>query len=177
MADRTTGSVLDAGWGEALYLAGRGCQVTTIGFLEERSTGRGGRQPRRSLVATFQMPDALALMDWIGADRQGIPPRLQRRPPPSQCRGAGDCFQGRRWAFLACFRDDEPGAGPERMSKEIRTPPSRVGVLSPSSRRPQKSGPTRRTCRSPRSRRTSRWSSPEVVKLLRSSASPRSGNR
>jgi 2-polyprenyl-3-methyl-5-hydroxy-6-metoxy-1,4-benzoquinol methylase len=38
VADRITGSVLDAGCGtgeNALYFAGRGCQVTGIDFIEE----------------------------------------------------------------------------------------------------------------------------------------------
>jgi 2-polyprenyl-3-methyl-5-hydroxy-6-metoxy-1,4-benzoquinol methylase len=50
VADRITGSVLDAGCSTgdtALFLAGRGCQVTGIDFLDVPVT-RARRKPRRS---------------------------------------------------------------------------------------------------------------------------------
>ena len=56
VADRITGSVLDAGCGTgdtSIFLAGRGCQVTGIDFIEEAisrarqegSRARRGRSP------------------------------------------------------------------------------------------------------------------------------------
>ena len=55
-ADRTTGSVLDAGCGtgeNALFFAGRGCQVTGIDFIEEAINRARRKAAERGLPATF----------------------------------------------------------------------------------------------------------------------------
>ena len=66
VADRITGSVLDAGCGtgeNALFFAGRGCKVTGIDFLEEPITRAKQKATERGVPATFLVKDALALKD------------------------------------------------------------------------------------------------------------------
>ena len=59
-AGRVAGSVLDAGCGtgeNALFFAGRGCQVTGIDFIEE-AISRGRRKAaERGLPVTFLLKD------------------------------------------------------------------------------------------------------------------------
>jgi SAM-dependent methyltransferase len=66
VADRITGSVLDAGCGtgeNALYFAVRGCKVTSIDFLEEPISRAKLKTAERGVTATFLVMDALALKD------------------------------------------------------------------------------------------------------------------
>ena len=66
VADRITGSVLDAGCGtgdNALFFASRGHKVTGIDFLEEPITRARRKAAERRLTATFFVTDALALKD------------------------------------------------------------------------------------------------------------------
>src|ERR671923_2410750 len=67
VADRITGSVLDAGCGtgeNALFFAGRGCQVTGIDFIEEAIKRARRKAAERGLPVTFLVKDALTLKDW-----------------------------------------------------------------------------------------------------------------
>jgi 2-polyprenyl-3-methyl-5-hydroxy-6-metoxy-1,4-benzoquinol methylase len=67
VADRITGSILDAGCGtgdNALYFASRGHKVTGIDFLEEPITRARRKATERGLTATFLVMGALALKDW-----------------------------------------------------------------------------------------------------------------
>src|SRR5690349_10235773 len=67
VADRITGSVLDAGCGTgdtALFLAGRGHQVTGIDFLEVPIERAKRKADERGVQATFLVKDALTLKDW-----------------------------------------------------------------------------------------------------------------
>src|SRR5262245_27576976 len=66
VADRITGSVLDAGCGtgeNALFFASRGHKVTGIDFLEEPIIRAKRKAYERGLTATFLVMDALALKD------------------------------------------------------------------------------------------------------------------
>ena len=66
VADRITGSVLDAGCGtgeNALFFASRGHKVTGIDFLEEPIRRAKRKATERGLTATFLVMDALALKD------------------------------------------------------------------------------------------------------------------
>src|ERR1700732_2904574 len=66
VADRITGSVLDAGCApaeNALFCASRGHRVTGIDFLEEPITRARRKATERGLSATFFVMDALALKD------------------------------------------------------------------------------------------------------------------
>lgn len=67
VADRITGSVLDAGCGTGesdLNFVGRGCTVTGIDFLEEPIRRARQKATERGVSATFLVEDALALKDW-----------------------------------------------------------------------------------------------------------------
>jgi SAM-dependent methyltransferase len=67
VADRITGSVLDAGCGtgdNALFFADRACTVTGIDFLEEPIKRAQRKAAERGLPATFLVKDALTLKDW-----------------------------------------------------------------------------------------------------------------
>ena len=69
VADQITGSVLDAGCGTgdtAIFLAGRGCKVTGIDFLEVPIQRAKRKAEERGLTATFLVKDALTLKDWSG---------------------------------------------------------------------------------------------------------------
>src|SRR5438874_9705710 len=66
VADRITGSVLDAGCGtgeNALFLASRGQKVTGIDFLAEPVNRARQKAAERGLTATFLVMDALALKE------------------------------------------------------------------------------------------------------------------
>src|SRR5262249_34385572 len=67
VADRITGSVLDAGCGTgetALFLAGRGNQATGFDFLEEPIRRAKQKAAERGLPVTFLVKDATLLADW-----------------------------------------------------------------------------------------------------------------
>lgn len=66
VADRITGSLLDAGCGtcdNALFFASRGQKVTGIDFLAEPITIAKQKAVERGLTATFLVMDALALKE------------------------------------------------------------------------------------------------------------------
>src|SRR5579862_1609417 len=67
VADRITGSVLDAGCGtgdHAILFASRGCQVTGIDFVDEAITRAKKKAEGRNLPVIFLVKDALDLKDW-----------------------------------------------------------------------------------------------------------------
>src|SRR5947209_8669137 len=67
VADRITGSVLDAGCGtgeNALFFASRGQKVTGIDYLEEPIQQAKRKAEERGVQATFLVKDALTLKDW-----------------------------------------------------------------------------------------------------------------
>src|SRR5882762_9356252 len=67
VADRITGSILDAGCGtgdNALFFAGRGQPVTGIDFLEEPIRRAERKAKERGLSATCLVKDAVKLKDW-----------------------------------------------------------------------------------------------------------------
>jgi cyclopropane fatty-acyl-phospholipid synthase-like methyltransferase len=67
VADRSTGSLLDAGSGtgeNALFFASQGCTVTGIGFLEEPIQRARRTAVERGLPTTFLVKDVLTLWDW-----------------------------------------------------------------------------------------------------------------
>src|ERR1022692_1568493 len=68
IADKITGSVLDAGCGtgdNALLFASRAQQVTGIDFLAEPINRAKQKATERGLMATFMVMDALMLKDWL----------------------------------------------------------------------------------------------------------------
>ena len=126
VADRITGSVLDAGCGTgdtALYFAGRGCQVTGIDFIEEAIRRAQGKAAERGLQVTFLVKDALTLKDWPERFDNGIDSGLfhvfsdeDRRP---YVEGLATVLKPGGKVFLMCFSDEEPGTqGPRRVAKQ-----------------------------------------------------------
>ena len=125
VADRITGSVLDAGCGtgeNALYFASRGHKVTGIDFLAEPIKRAKQKAAERSLTATFLMMDALALKELPEVFDTVIDSGLfhvfgdddRRR----YVQGLASVLKRDGRLFLLCFSDEEPGSqGPRRVSK------------------------------------------------------------
>jgi cyclopropane fatty-acyl-phospholipid synthase-like methyltransferase len=126
MADRITGSVLDAGCGTgetALFLAIRGHKVTGIDFIEE-AINRAKRKPaERGLSATFLVMDALALKDlpevFDSVIDSGIFHLFSDQDRRRYVEGLAGVLRPGGRLFLMCFSDQEPGAqGPRRVSRQ-----------------------------------------------------------
>ena len=126
VADRITGSLLDAGCGtgeNALYLARRGHKVTGIDFLEEPIQRAKRKAAERGLSATFLVMDALALKDLSEVFDSVIDSGLfhvfsdqDRRP---YVEGLATVLKPGGKLFLMCFSDEEPGTqGPRRVSRQ-----------------------------------------------------------
>ena len=126
VADRITGSVLDAGCGTgdtALYFAGRGCRVTGVDFIEEAIKRARRKSTDKGVPATFLVMDALALKDWPERFDNVIDSGLfhvfsdeDRRP---YVEGLATVLKPGGRLFLLCFSDEEPGTqGPRRVSKK-----------------------------------------------------------
>jgi SAM-dependent methyltransferase len=125
VADRISGAVLDAGCGTgdtALFLAGRGCQVTGIDFLEEPIRRAKHKAAERGLSVTFLVKDALTLKDW--AERfdnvidSGLFHVLSDEGRRRYVEGLATVLKPGGRLFLMCFSDGEPGTqGPRRVSK------------------------------------------------------------
>jgi len=63
----STGRILDAGFGTgdtALFLAGRGYQVTGIDFLDVPVERAKRKAAERGVAVAFLVKDALTLKDW-----------------------------------------------------------------------------------------------------------------
>ena len=126
VADRITGSVLDAGCGTgdtAIFLAGRGCHVTGIDFIEEAINRARHKAAERGLPATFLVKDAMTLKDWNERFDKVIDSGLfhvfndddRRR----YVEGLATVLKPGGRLFLMCFSDEEPGEqGPRRVSKK-----------------------------------------------------------
>jgi SAM-dependent methyltransferase len=126
VADRITGSVLDAGCGtgeNALYFASRGQKVTGIDFLAEPIRLAERKAVERGLTATFRVMDALALKDLSEGFDSAIDSGLfhvfgdddRRR----YVEGLGSVLKPGGRLFLLCFSDAEPGdQGPRRVSRQ-----------------------------------------------------------
>ncbi|HET6572612.1 MAG TPA: class I SAM-dependent methyltransferase [Fimbriiglobus sp.] len=128
VADRITGSVLDAGCGtgeNALYFARRGQKVTGIDFLAEPIQRAKTKAAERGLTATFLVMDALALKEWPEVFDSVIDSGLFHVFSDDDRRRYVEALAsvlkpGGR-LFLLCFSVAEPGEqGPRRVSeKEI----------------------------------------------------------
>ena len=126
MADRITGSVLDAGCGtgdNALFFASRGQKVTGIDFLEEPITRARRKATERSLTATFFVMDALALKDlpevFDSVIDSGLFHVFSDEDRRRYVEGLATVLKSGGRLFLLCFSDEEPGTqGPRRVSKQ-----------------------------------------------------------
>src|SRR5438067_13552231 len=129
VADRITGSVLDAGCGtgeNALFFASRGQKVTGIDFLAEPVNRARQKAAERGLTATFLVMDALALKDlpevFDSVIDSGLFHVFSDDDRRRYVEGLASVLKPGGRLFLLCFCDDEPGdQGPRRVSRnEIR---------------------------------------------------------
>jgi cyclopropane fatty-acyl-phospholipid synthase-like methyltransferase len=126
VADRITGSVLDAGCGTgdtAVFLAGRGRQVMGIDFIEEAINRARHKAAERGLPATFLVKDAMTLKDWSERFDNVIDSGLFHVFSDDDRRryveGLATVLKPGGRLFLMCFSDEEPGEqGPRRVSKK-----------------------------------------------------------
>jgi ubiquinone/menaquinone biosynthesis C-methylase UbiE len=129
VADRVTGTVLDAGCGtgeNALFFAERGHPVLGIDFLEGPIQEARRKAEARGLNAEFVRMDALALE---GLDRQfdsvidsGLFHVFSDEDRSRYVAGLAHVIKPGGRLFLICFSDEEPGTqGPRRVSeRELR---------------------------------------------------------
>ncbi len=126
MADRITGSVLDAGCGtgdNALFFASRGHKVTGIDFLAEPIQRAKQKAAERGLTATFLVMDALALKDlpevFDNVIDCGLFHVFSDEDRQRYVEGLASVLKPGGRLFLMCFSDEEtrPG-GPRRVSKK-----------------------------------------------------------
>jgi cyclopropane fatty-acyl-phospholipid synthase-like methyltransferase len=126
VADRITGSVLDAGCGtgdNALFFASRGHKVTGIDFIEEAINRAKRKAAERSLVATFLVMDALALKDlpevFDSVIDSGLFHVFSDEDRKRYVGGLVSVLKPGGRLFLLCFSDEEPGTqGPRRVSRQ-----------------------------------------------------------
>ena len=128
VADRITGSVLDAGCGTgeiALYFAWRGHTVTGIDFLAEPIQRAKQKAAERGLTATCLVMDALALKElpevFDSVIDSGLFHVFGNEDRRRYVGGLASVLKPSGRLFLLCFSDAEPGdQGPRRVSgKEI----------------------------------------------------------
>ena len=126
VADRITGSVLDAGCGtgdNALSFASRGHTVTGIDFLVEPITRARRKATERGLTASFFVMDALALKDlpevFDSVIDSGLFHVFSDEDRERYVGGLASVLKPGGRLFLMCFSDEEPGTqGPRRVSKK-----------------------------------------------------------
>jgi cyclopropane fatty-acyl-phospholipid synthase-like methyltransferase len=125
VADRITGSVLDAGCGtgeSALFFTSRGCKVTGIDFLEVPIQRAQQKAVQRGLSVTFLVKDALTLKDWSerfdNVIDSGLFHVFSDDDRLRYVEGLATVLKPGGRLFLMCFSDEEPGTqGPRRVSK------------------------------------------------------------
>jgi cyclopropane fatty-acyl-phospholipid synthase-like methyltransferase len=126
VADRVTGSLLDAGCGTgdtALYFARRGCQVTGIDFLEVPIQRAQRKATDQGVRATFLVKDALTLRDWSerfdNVIDSGLFHVFSDEDRQRYVEGLATVLKPGGNVFLMCFSNEEPGTqGPRRVSKQ-----------------------------------------------------------
>lgn len=125
VADRITGSVLDAGCGtgeNALFFVDRGQHVTGIDFLADPIRIAKQKAVERGLTATFLVMDALALKElpevFDNAIDSGLFHVFSDEDRQRYVEGLASVLKPGGRLFLLCFSDAEPGSqGPRRVSR------------------------------------------------------------
>jgi len=125
VADRITGSVLDAGCGtgdNALFLSARGQKVTGIDLLAEPIKRAKQKAAERGLTATFLVMDALALKElpevFDSVIDSGLFHVFSDDDRRRHVEGLSSVLKPGGRLFLLCFSDEEPGEqGPRRVSR------------------------------------------------------------
>jgi SAM-dependent methyltransferase len=129
VADRITGSILDAGCGSgenALFFAERDCKVTGIDFLAEPITIAKRKAEERGLTATFLVMNALAIRElpeeFDNVIDSGLFHAFSDNERRRYVKALATVLKPDGRLHLLCFSDAEPGdQGPRRVSeKEIR---------------------------------------------------------
>jgi cyclopropane fatty-acyl-phospholipid synthase-like methyltransferase len=126
VADRITGSILDAGCGTgetALFFASQGCKVTGIDFLEVPIQRAKQKAVQRGLSVAFLVQDALILKDWSERFDNVIDSGLFHVFGDDDwlryVEGLATVLKPGGRLFLMCFSDEEPGTqGPRRVSRK-----------------------------------------------------------
>jgi len=126
VAEQITGTVLDAGCGTgdtSLFLAGRGCKVTGIDFLEVPIKRAQRKAADRGVQATFFVKDALTLKDWNERFDNMIDSGLfhvfSDEDRLRYVEGLATILKPGGRLYLMCFSDEEPGTqGPRRVSRQ-----------------------------------------------------------
>lgn len=126
VADRITGSILDAGCGTgdtALFLADRGNKVTGIDFLEEPIKRANRKAAERTSSATFLVKDAMTLKVWTerfdNVIDSGLFHVFSDEDRKRYVEGLATVLKPGGRLFLMCFSDEEPGTqGPRRISRK-----------------------------------------------------------
>ena len=124
-ADQIHGSVLDAGCGtgdNALFLAGRGCTVTGIDYLEEPIRRARLKASAQGASVTFRVQDATRLSEWTerfdNVIDSGLFHVFDDDDRNKYVAGLETILKPGGRLFLVCFSDDEPGTnGPRRVSQ------------------------------------------------------------
>jgi cyclopropane fatty-acyl-phospholipid synthase-like methyltransferase len=125
-APEISGAVLDSGCGTgdlALFLAGRGCQVTGIDFIPEPLERARQKAKGSGSAARFLLKSALTLADWderfdVVVD-SGLFHVFQDADRAAYVAGLAHVLKPGGKLFLMCFSDQEPGShGPRRLTRE-----------------------------------------------------------
>src|SRR5262245_28481063 len=126
IAERVTGSILDAGCGtgdNALYFAGRGHKVTGIDFVAEPINRAKQKAAELGLTVNFLVMDALSLKElpeiFDSAIDSGLFHVFSDDDRRRYVEGLASVLKPGGRLFLECFSDDEPGEqGPRRVSRK-----------------------------------------------------------
>jgi SAM-dependent methyltransferase len=126
IADRVTGTVLDAGCGtgeHALFFAARGHLVTGIDFVPEAIRQARRKAAERGLSVSFLVKDATALGDlgdrFASVIDFGLFHCFCDDDRWRYVRGLARVIEPGGRLFLACFSDEELGTeGPRRVSRQ-----------------------------------------------------------
>lgn len=125
VADRISGSILDAGCGtgeNALFFAQRGHKMTGIDYLAEPINRAKQKAAERGIKATFFVMDALALKDlpevFDSVIDSGLFHVFNDADRQRYVAGLASVVKTGGRLFLLCFSDAEPGThGPRRVPR------------------------------------------------------------
>jgi len=108
------------------FLAGRGCKVIGIDFLDVPIQRAQRKAAERGVQATFFVKDALTLKDWTerfdNVIDSGLFHVFSDEDRLRYVEGLATVLKPGGRLFLICFSDEEPGTqGPRRVSKKANT--------------------------------------------------------
>jgi SAM-dependent methyltransferase len=126
VADQIRGSVLDAGCGTgdiALFLAGRGNNVTGVDYLEEPIRRAKLKAAEQKLPVVFLVKDATTFKDWNerfdNVVDSGLFHVFSDDDRNKYVAGLATVLKLGGRLYLMCFSNEEPGTeGPRRVSQQ-----------------------------------------------------------